>query len=129
MTSKQDDELLQLLADHFGIDHADGTEDTERMADLRELVDKINAAGLGPSNVRGLINSEEIRKILGLGTVRSAWATMSRDVAFPEPVVTEKLWRASDVRKYANKRAKDRAGMPGRPPNSAGIQKSKLTKQ
>lgn len=124
MTSEQDDELLQLLADHFGIEDAAYGKDSERMADLRELVDKINAAGLGPSSVRGLVNSEEIRKILGLGSIRSAWTTMSRDVAFPEPVVTEKLWRESEVRKYADKRASSRAGRPGRPPNSAAPRKT-----
>ena len=115
MTAQRDQELAALIAGHFGI----GEHETDRLADVGELVGKINAAGLGPSSVRGLVNSEEIRKILGLGTIRSTWATMSRDNAFPEPVVTEKLWKAADVRKYALKRQSAREGRPGRPPNSS----------
>ena len=115
MTAQRDQELAALIAGHFGISE----QETDRLADIGELVGKINAAGLGPSSVRGLVNSEEIRKILGLGTIRSAWATMSRDDAFPAPVVTEKLWKAADVRKYAMKRQSAREGRPGRPPNSA----------
>lgn len=124
MTMQRDQELAALIAGHLGVSE----QETDRLADIRELVGKINAAGLGPSSVRGLVNSEEIRKILGLGTIQSAWATMSRDDTFPAPVVTEKLWKAAEVRKYVMIRERARQGRPGRPLNSARSVKGKQGK-
>lgn len=121
MTNKKDNELTALIASHYGITDLENTSDAERIADAQALAAKINAAGLGPSSIRGLVNSEGIREILGLGSLRSTWVTMSRDPAFPEAVVTEKLWSASEVRKYAKKREAGRAGSVGRPPNSSTL--------
>ncbi|SEQ80519.1 hypothetical protein [Arthrobacter sp. OV608] len=121
MTSEKDNELAALIAGHYGISDLENCTDSERVADIRALAAKINAAGLGPSSIRGMVNSEGIRQILGLGSLRSTWVTMSRDPAFPEAVVTEKLWNASEVRKYAKNREAGRAGSVGRPPNSSAL--------
>lgn len=121
MTNEKDGELAALIAGHYGITDLDDCADSERVADVLALAARINAAGLGPSSIRGMVNSEGIRQILGLGSLRSTWVTMSRDPSFPEAVVTEKLWNASEVKKYAKKREVGRAGSSGRPPNSSKL--------
>lgn len=117
--NKRNDELAAVIAKHYGVDDLDYCQDTELVENIRALVAKIHGAGLGPSSVKGLVNTEGIRLILGLGSIGATRVTMARDKAFPEAVVTEKLWSTTEVRKYSLAREMARIGAPGRPPISS----------
>ncbi|NWL10436.1 hypothetical protein DM794_06790 [Paenarthrobacter ureafaciens] len=117
--SKRNDDLAAVIAEHFDVTDLDACEDAELVESITSLTKKIHSAGLGPSSVKGLVNTEGVRQILGLASIESTRVTMSRDKAFPAAVVTEKLWKADEVRKYSLEREKTRLGAPGRPPISS----------
>lgn len=117
----RNDELAAVIAKHYGVNELGKCEDTELVDNIRALVSKINAAGLGPSSVKGLVNTEGIRVILGLGSIGATRVTIARDKAFPQAVVTDKLWSSSEVKKYSSAREKARVGAPGRPPISSRL--------
>lgn len=117
--NKRNDELAAVIAKHYGVDDLESCTDAELVEKITSLVDKINGAGLGPSSIKGLVNVEGVRQILNLGSIPATRVTMSRDKSFPDPVVEEKLWSATDIKKYSLAREASRVGAPGRPPMSS----------
>lgn len=124
--NKRNDELAAVIAKHYGVDDLESCPDADLVGNIMALVEKIHGAGLGPSSIKGLVNAEGVRQILNLGSIPATRVTMSRDKSFPDPVVNEKLWSATDIKKYSLAREASRIGAPGRPPissrrHSAGV--------
>lgn len=117
--NKRNDELAAVIAKHYGVDDLESCPDADLVGNIIALVEKIHGAGLGPSSIKGLVNAEGVRQILNLGSIPATRVTMSRDKNFPEPVVEEKLWSATDIKKYSLAREASRIGAPGRPPMSS----------
>ncbi|WP_427004919.1 hypothetical protein [Pseudarthrobacter sp. H2] len=117
--NRRNDELAAVIAEHYGVDNLVSCADVALVEKIVSLVEKIHGAGLGPSSIKGLVNVEGVRQILNLGSIPSTRVTMARDKSFPEPVVEEKLWSASEIKKYSLAREASRIGAPGRPPISS----------
>lgn len=117
--NKRHDALAALIAQHYGVDDLESCTDAKLVERITSLTDKIIGAGLGPSSIKGLVNVEGVRQILNLGSIPATRVTMSRDKSFPDPVVEEKLWSTTEIKKYSLAREASRVGAPGRPPISS----------